>query len=319
MNYIDERSTLSMDINKDETEKEYIQRINKVIDFIEQNLDQELPLYQLAELANYSPFHFHRVFSGITGEPLNTFINRIRLERVASSLLLGEKMPISELGFKYGFNNASSLSRAFKKFYGLSPSVFKEQGKEPFSKIGKAKSKNGQEYITFEKYICSINNIKKWISMNAQIEVKEMPALNLIGIKHMGKFDEIGLVYDRLMRWAGPVGLLNNPEMKAVTIYHDDPKVTELSKVRQSACITINQAVNTEGEVSKVSTDKGRYAVGRFEIQVNEFEQAWNSMGVWVAESGYENRDAAYYELYHNDHKTHPEQKFILDICIPVK
>lgn len=50
-----------------------------------------------------------------------------------------------------------------------------------------------------------------------------------------------------------------------------------------------------------------------------EFEQAWNTMCHWFVESGYQQGDGCTYEMYHNDYKTHPEQKHIVDICIPVK
>ena len=297
----------------------YISRINKVMNFVENNLDKELSLSYLSEIAHFSPFHFHRLFSAITEETLNTFIKRKRIEKIASLLLNGDSTPLTELAFKYGFNSGASFSRTFKKFYGISASEFKENSKEQYSKIGKVESKNGKEVITFEKYICSINNILNWINMNAQIEVKEMPELKLAYIKHVGDFNQIGKVYEKLMKWAGPKGLLNSSELKTVTVYHDDPKVTKMSKVRQSACITLNNQVKLSGEVGEMTIPKGKYAVGRFEISVTEFEKAWDSISVWVAENGCENRDGDYYELYHNDHMEHPEQKFILDICVPVE
>ncbi len=305
--------------DKEELRKVYISRINKVMNFVENNLDKELPLSYISEIAYFSPFHFHRIFSAITGETLNAFIKRKRVEKIASLLLNGDSTPLTELGFKYGFNSGVSFSRAFKNFYGISPSEFKEKGKEQYSKICKVESKNGKEVISFEKYICSINNILKWINMNAKIEAKEMPELRLAYVKHLGEFNQIGKAYEKLMKWAGPKGLLSSPEMKTVTVYHDDPKVTEMSKVRQSACITIDTPVKFSGEVGEMIIKKGKYAVGRFEISVTEFEMAWDSMCVWVAENGYTNRDGEYYELYHNDHREHPEQKFILDICVPVE
>jgi AraC family transcriptional regulator len=42
-------------------------------------------------------------------------------------------------------------------------------------------------------------------------------------------------------------------------------------------------------------------------------------MGEWLPESGYQPDDRPAYELYHNDPKTHPQGKFIIDICMPVK
>ena len=58
---------------------EYISRINRVIDYIEKHMQEEIRLSKMAEIANFSKFHFHRIFYGITGETLNAFIQRIRL------------------------------------------------------------------------------------------------------------------------------------------------------------------------------------------------------------------------------------------------
>jgi AraC family transcriptional regulator len=298
--------------------REYIGRINKVMDYIENNLEKELSLVRISKIACFSPFHFHRIFSAITGETINVFINRKRIESIAAQLFRETETPMSELADKYGFSSPATFSRAFKKFYGISPSEFKENRKDQFSKIRKVQSKDGKEIVTFDQYVCSVNNIKNWIKMNAQIEVKEMPEVKLVYMKHLGSFDQIGQVYEKLFRWAGPKGIFG-PNVKTITVYHDDPKVTEISKVRQSAGITIDRDIKVDGEVNLMTVPQDKYAVGRFEIGVMEFEQAWESMCVWVADNGYSNKDGDYYELYHNDHMQHPERKFILDICIPVE
>lgn len=302
-----------------QTKRDYIGRINQVILYINTHLDEDLALHKLANIACFSAFHFHRIFTTITGETLNNYIVRKRLEKIASILLQGTDEPLSNLAYKYGFKNPSSFSRSFKKFYGVSPTEFIENVTQPFSKIGKAPGKNGQEKVQIEKYICGIDNFLNWLNMNAQIEIKKMPAMQMVYIDHVGEFDQIGTVYEKLFRWAGPKGLLSNPDFKTITVYHDDPKVTDISKVRQSAGITIQQKAEPEGEVGVMEVEEGKYAVGRFEIDATEFTQAWDSMCIWVAEKGYKSADGHYYELYHNDHMQHPEKKFILDICIPVE
>jgi AraC family transcriptional regulator len=301
-----------------QTKKEYIGRISAVILYINEHLDEELPLYQLARIACFSPFHFHRIFSSITGETLNSFVNRKRLEKIASQLLQGTEESLSSLAYSYGFKNASTFSRSFRKFYGISPTEFKEEISSPFSKIGQVDSKNGQDKVLIEKYLCSIDNNINWLIMNAQIEVKEMPSMKVAYIDHVGPFDEIGKVYGRLFQWAGPRALLNDPELKTITVYHDDPKVTDISKVRQSAGIVVKEDIAIDREVAKMEVSAGKFAVGRFEITAMEFTRAWDSMCIWVAEKGYKSTDGHYYELYHNDHEQHPEKKFIVDICIPV-
>ena len=54
--------------------EEYNSRINRVIDYIEANLSKELSLKELADVAHFSPFHFHRIFGAMVGETLNGFI-----------------------------------------------------------------------------------------------------------------------------------------------------------------------------------------------------------------------------------------------------
>lgn len=295
-----------------QTRQEYIKRINYVLDFVEKNLDKDLSLNQLSKKVHYSSFHFHRIFSVIVGETLNTFINRKRIERIASILLVGTHKPINELAYSYGFNSDNSFSRAFKKYYGISPTEFKSEGKSILSKIG-------IEPITMEKYICSIDNLKKWIDMNAQITVKELQEMKLAGIMHIGEFDEMGSMYQRLMKWSAQKEVLDMLNFKAITIYHDNPNVTQFSKVRYSACVTINKNIKAEGEIRPLAIQKGIYAIGHFEINANDFPKAWESMCIWVVENEYEFRDGDYFEVYHNDHKTHPEQKFIVDFCIPLE
>ena len=300
--------------------KIYIARVNQAIDFIERNLDSSLSLEKIAEAANFSPYHFHRIFSLFAGESLNQFVNRKRIEKAASLLLSNPELQIGDVAVQCGFSSHSVFSRAFQAFYGFKASELRDYKLENNSKICKIESKNGEKKITVHEYIRVIEKLKKWrLFMKTKIEVKEMPEFNLVYVRHVGQFDQIGIAYGKLMQWAGPRGLLQFPKTKTLTVYHDDPGVTDIDKVRQSACITVEGDVKVDGEVGKMKLEKSTCAVGRFEIGTDEFEEAWSSMCAWVADNGYQPDEGYPYELYHNDHKQHPEQKFILDICVPVK
>lgn len=308
-------------------QKEYIHRVNKVCDYIEAHLDQELNLEKLAGIASFSPFHFHRIFKAFTGETPNQFIKRLRLERAGSLLLNAPEEPISHIAERCGFQSTSVFCRNFKERFSMSANDFRQTWEDPrskndqeLSKKGQQESKNSKTETSAMDYVCHVEQIKQGGFMkNSKIQIKDMPALNLVYTRHVGDFDQIGAAYEKLMRWAGPRGLLTNPEMKTVTVYHDDPKVTDLEKVRQSACITVEGEVKTEGEFGNMELPAAKCAVGHFEVTAQEFERAWDNMCVWLSESGYQPADGFPYELYHNDHMEHPERKFIVDICIPVK
>nr|TKG94008.1 AraC family transcriptional regulator [Puteibacter caeruleilacunae] len=301
-------------------QKEYIYRINRVIDYIENNLDEELSLEKLSSVANFSQYHFHRIFSAFIGETINEFVKRKRVEKAASMLLNENDKPISEIAELCGFNSFSVFCRNFKDRFNISANKFRELHRNGNSKISQIESKTGKLTPSSRDYVCDVNSHKKCNSiMKKDFEIMEMPARKVIYCRHTGPFNQIGTAYEKLFKWAGPRGLLKFPETKGLTYYHDDPNVTEINKVRQSACITVDEDVKTEGEIGKMNIPGGKYFVGHFEISALEFQQAWDSACMGVAERGFQPTDGSPYELYHNNHEEHPEKKFIVDICIPVK
>lgn len=305
---------------KNEQQLLYINRINKVVDYIDDHLNKDLSLDKLAEIACFSTFHFHRVFSALLDETPNNYITRRRIEKIAGRLLfLRKDESLTNLALDSGFNSIHSFSRAFRRFYGMSASEFKKRGQKEFSKIGKTESKNGANNVSFEKYFYSMDNLKKWLKMKTTVEVKEMPELKMVQVRHQGSYKEIGKAFEVLMKWAGPRGLLNFPKTKMAGVYYDSPRVTDVSKMQSSACITTEYDVEVSGQISKITIPSGKFAVGRFELKVDEFEKAWNSMSLWVPENNFEIRDGHFHEIYHNDAEQHPERKWVVDICIPVE
>jgi AraC family transcriptional regulator len=226
-------------------------------------------------------------------------------------------MKTSEVAHKYGFSDNSSYSRAFKKYFGVSPTDFKNQNPNRHSKIRQLESKNGQVYPDNEKYICIINELKNWIKMNAKIEIKEMPKMDLAYVSCTGP-QNLGSAYQKLMQWSTPKGLMNE-KTKMITIYHDSFKVTEADKVRMSACILLNKPVKTEQEIGLTSIEAGKFIVGSFEIGMDEFEKSWTGLFLWMNENGYKKADKNPFEMYHNNFNEHPEKKAIVDFCIPIE
>lgn len=300
--------------------KAYINRINNALVFIDENLDKELSLDLVASQAHYSPYHFHRIFSAIIGEPLNSYVIRKRIEKAANILIRKSEKSITEIASFCGFNSNASFTRAFNKFYGVSPTDFRNSAETKYSKIRKVNSKNGKNELLIEPYVCNIINHLNFINMNANITVKELPKMRLAYITQVGSLDNIGIAYGKLMQWAGPKGVLAAPNLKAVTIYHDSPKVTEEDKLRISACFTIDESVETGGEVSKRDFFPKKCIVGHMEIPIHKFIEAWEGLFIWMNENGYEfDNEREPFGIYHNDFNQHPQKLSIVDLCIPVK
>ncbi len=300
-----------------EIQADYAHRINRVFEFIDKNLDSDLSLDTISSIAFFSPFHFHRVFKYVTGETLNGYIKRRRIEKSAQDLL-HKKISTTEIAHEYGFSDNSSYSRAFKKYFGLSPTEFKKQNPNRHSKIRQLESKNGQAYPGYEKYICIIDNLKKWTKMNAKIEVKETPELNLAGVTHIG-VNGIENAFEKLIKWATPKNLLINSEARMGRIFYDSFKITAPDKVRMSIFLTTKESFEPKGEINRLTINKGKCIVGRFEITPYEFEKSWTSLFIWMNENGYKKGKENPFEIYHNDYREHPENKFIVDMYVPVE
>lgn len=134
-----------MTITENEIREDYKNRINRVFQFIDKNLDSDLSLNRISEIALFSPFHFHRIFKFITSETLNEYMSRQKIEKAALDLL-HKNITSTEIAHKYGFSDNSSFSRAFKKKFEISPTEFKKQNPNRYSKIRQIESKNGHEH-----------------------------------------------------------------------------------------------------------------------------------------------------------------------------
>ena len=103
---------------------DYVDRINRAIDHVTQNLASPLPLEDVARAACFSPYHFHRIFRALMGETLGAFIKRVRLERSVYLLSHVAGATLTEIAFACGFSSSSDFSRAFRAHYGVPPRQF---------------------------------------------------------------------------------------------------------------------------------------------------------------------------------------------------
>ena len=112
--------------SRDET----LRRIHAVQDYIEVHLDRNPQLAELAGIAGFSKYHFHRVFHAATGETPLQYQNRIKAERAAAYLLYSPHVPVTDIAYHYGFADPAVFSRSFKARYGVSPTAYRRKGRK---------------------------------------------------------------------------------------------------------------------------------------------------------------------------------------------
>lgn len=318
------------------TNNEYLKRVNRVLDYLDDHYSEAMNLEQLAQLANFSPYHFHRIFKSITGEPLNRYIQRIRLEKAAASLIYQPETPVSDIAFLCGFNASSAFSRAFKDHFAVSATQWRQGAYEEFSKNRKVNSKSDhsdsnrwQMSLLSSMYIDPSNHHSCWtISMqdkrNIKVEVRHMPDITVAYIRHIGEFigetEKWAGLFQRLVTWASARDLIKCPETQFFTVFRDDLNITDFSKFKADVCLSLTEPVKPEGEIGISVIPEGKYATACFEIDGDEYEQAWDMIyREWLPESCYQPDERCCFERYLNDPNQHPENKHIIEIFIPVR
>lgn len=101
----------------------YAHIIQKILHYIDDHLDKDLNIDLLAEIANFSSYHFCRVFMWHTGYPVMKYVRMRRLEYVVSEFSTGKK--ITDIAINYGFETYSGFSKAFKRYYGVAPEKYR--------------------------------------------------------------------------------------------------------------------------------------------------------------------------------------------------
>ncbi|HEX2958039.1 MAG TPA: AraC family transcriptional regulator [Chitinispirillaceae bacterium] len=105
----------------------YLSNLKKTIEYIDKNLKKRLSLKEIAEEACYSQFHFHRIFTRTTGQTLKDYIRKRRISEAAKELVSSDKS-IRDLSYEYCFLNQESFTRAFYRFFLVSPRKYRYGG-----------------------------------------------------------------------------------------------------------------------------------------------------------------------------------------------
>ena len=278
------------------TYNDYIQRINKVVAYINDHLDESLDLKTLAEVAALSEFHFHRVFKALKGESIGAHISRLRIE-AAARLLRYSALSIEDIAFNIGYEAPAALSKAFKNQYGITPTKYRT---------------NKDIYI-MKKEIINPN-----LALKAP-KIMELEPKNLIYVALTGEYGTLdyGKAYEQL--WAVVKSQkLFTKGIEAICVSYDDPKITEASLQRSEVSLAIHKPARPEGEVSCKTLAGGKYAVFFYQGSYSHLAAVDDVAMRWVVESEYELRDEPLFEKYLNDSRRTPEEKLKTEVYIPI-
>ena len=281
---------------KNITYNDYIQRINKVVAYINNHLDETLDLKKLANEAALSDFHFHRIFKALKGEAIGGYITRLRLEATAR-LLRYTALTIEEIAFNIGYETPASLSKAFKKQYGISPTEYRTNK---------------------DTYIMKKEIINPDLALKAP-KIVTLEPKNLIYVALTGDYGSLdyGKAYEQL--WAViKAQKLFTKGIESICISYDDPKITEGSLQRSDVCLAIHKPATPQEEVSCKTLAGGKYAVFFYQGSYENLSQVYDTAVRWVIDHQYTLREEPFFEKYLNDARRTPKEKLKTEIYIPI-
>ena len=227
----------------------YVERINRAIDFILENLDQPLKLDVVAKAACFSPFHFHRIFRSLVGESLNEFVKRVRLERSLALLTqqtwdTTRNQTLTDIGFACGFASSSDFSRCFKQRYGVPPSEF------DVDSFRSQRREEWQAAVTTAEDRHLLDRLEPGANPDGfEVTIRQLPPRSVAYIRVHDAFrpDAVPNATQRLVEWAEARGLADGQWLGYMW---DDPEVVDHRHCRYDVGLVVDELKPT-GEIGR--------------------------------------------------------------------
>jgi len=295
---------------KTQANSEYAQRINRVIDYLRGNLDRQVKLEELAKVACFSEFHFHRIFGAVSGETLNNFTNRLRLEKAARLLRYTDRS-LTDIALACGFSSSATFSRAFRSAYDTSPSQFRKSGEIKKSKICK-------ELFSAQEYLLDMSAEEKRAAFPVRlIDVPERQVA-YIRVTNAFEMDRVIAALNTMIEWAKSQDIFSQAILFGMSV--DDPHVTPKHLYRYEVCLASSLPFECMEGMSKLKMPAMRYAATRVSGDIRLVTTATDYLfRGWLINSEYEPEHAPGLEIFLDKEKAMDWSHFELELCIPVR
>ncbi|MBN9613525.1 MAG: AraC family transcriptional regulator [Actinobacteria bacterium] len=270
--------------------EQYQRQLDRVTEYIYTHLDEDLRLDMLAEVAGFSPYHWHRLYRAVRGESAAKTVERLRLER-AAELLMETRLPITRIATRSGFANATTFSRAFIRSYGVLPSRYRDGEKRTvFRPVAVDREPGGHP-----------------------VEIVDGDQIVLAASRHRGSYLNIGQAFARVRDRIGSGG-------RMLAMFEDDPDAAATAALRSVAGVVVEPDMPIPDGLERTVIPAGRLAVLHYVGPYALMHTAYRWLyGTWLPASGQEPRNHPVLEEYLTDPaETAPAEavtRLLLPIC----
>ena len=296
---------MTPDASRERTRQDYQERILRVLVHLQQHLDEPLRLDDLAELAGYSPCHFHRIFTGMVGETVADHVRRVRLERAALALRDPARSVLA-IALDAGYQDHSAFARAFRGRFGCTPSAWQRRPR-PLPALDDAR-----------RHLIPQTPATSAGTPAMDISITNFAPLRVACVRHIGPYQECAPAWATLLAWAGPRGLLG-ADTVCLGVGHDDPAMTAPEHLRYDACIVIPDGTRADGGIAIQVLPGGDHAVAVHRGPYTRLSEVYiEIMGRWLPGQGRRLGRGSPYEIYRNNPQTTPAADLLTEVRIPL-
>lgn len=292
---------------------DYVARVNRAIDYVLANLEQPLVLDDVARVACFSAFHFHRIFRAIVGETLHQFVKRLRLERALRMLSHGSDRSLTEIALACGFGSSSDFSRSFKQRYGVPPSMFD---------VATFRAARREEWLAAIEGPTNRHRLDRLPPGHNPdgftVQMRRLPPRRVAYIRVLDSFrpDVVLQATERLIAWAKPRGFAGGQWLGYMW---DDPEIVAHRDCRYDIGVEAADA-EPDGEVGVLEFPAMQVAQvelrGAIDLEMRALDWLF---GTWLPNSGYLPTEQPCFEAFIGLPFAHGGEHFELHAQIPVE
>jgi AraC family transcriptional regulator len=250
----------------------------------ERQLDDNITIATLAEMAGLSDKHFQRCFKQILGESPKRYLRRLRLQAAAYHLKWSDAA-VTDLALRFGFESHAGFTKAFSKAYGTSPQAFRAASEVT-------------PYLRFPREIVGEFDLAAAQVTQLVVRVEEQPSRRAATMRHVGPIESMAGIWKPMIAWAKRHSLFSESAM-LLGIHNDYWDEPSADRYRYDAGIVVPEDFDADDEVQIVRMPGGAVAMTEFSGSVAMADEVWRQfVDQWLPVSGFKLRTGTAYDVY---------------------
>jgi len=287
----------------------YLIRMQRVLDYIDQHLDGDLDLETMSGVAAFSKFHFHRLFAAIFDLSVHRYVQLARMKRASYQLAFRDNLSVTDVALDAGYDAPDAFARAFRQRLGQSPSSFR-------------KSPEWQPWLAvFGPFDNARSKLMQIIFTADDVTIRDVPATPVAVLEHRGDRALFKDTRQRFIDCRKAAGL--SPETTSTfMVFRSEREPANPADYSVDLCFATDQPIDANDPHIKAGViPGGRCAVLRYPGDTQNLEPAAQYLyRDWLAASGEELRDFPIYSVRQLSLMPDiPAHEVVLELFLPLK